>query len=324
MSTAESEQIVHFVREYSKSNSDALLDPSCKFFSLPDIEGMIGYRFEAGCAIVYGDPACAPEHRQSLVEAFHTFCEEQDKEVVYMVASSEFKQWALQGHCQAAVEFGAEYYLDPTDDPRKGSKGSLARRKVRRAEKEGVKVHEYTGNDPELEDQILAVGQRWLEGREGPQLHISNVHLFEHRTGKRWFYATQNGRVVGVVVLNELRSQKGWLLNHLMLAPDAPGGTPEILVVTAVDQVASEGCRYVTFGGVPAQEVGEIGGFGAITTWLVPKLYYVSKKVFKLEGRHTFWKKFQPKRESSYVLFRKPRLGIKELLGLMRAVNLRF
>lgn len=315
-------EVVQYVRKFGDANSDAVLDPHCRLFSVPEIQGVIGYRMEAGCAVVFGDPACSKEDRSGLVRAFHQYCEEQGKNVVYVVVSEEFKDWALNNDCQATIEFGQELYVDPTDNPRKGPKGALARRKVRRAKKSGVQVEEYFGGDSDLEAEMEKLADQWLESRKGLQIYISHVHLFECRMGKRWFYATQDGKVIGVVVLNELKSRGGWLLNHLMVAPDASGGTPEILVITALDTLAEENCHYVTFGGSPCSEIGEVGGFGIVTTWLVPRLYSISRTLLKLKGKQKFWDKFQPRMGKSYLLFRKSKLGINELMGLKEALNI--
>lgn len=316
------EDILRYVRKFGNANSDAILDPQCQFFSVPHIEGVIGYRFESNCAVVFGDPACPEHQRAELVKSFHEYCDQQRRNVIYVVVSERFKSWAIDNECAATIEFGQELYLDPTNDPRKGAKGSLARRKVRKAIKSGVEVFEYQGYDPELEKQMEELGNRWLANRKGPQLHISHVNLFENRLGKRWFYATCNGEVIGVVVLNEIKARGGWLLNRLMMAPNSPGGTPEILVITALDQLASEDCHYVTFGGIPGDEIGEIGGFGNFTQWLVPKMYQLSLSLFKLGGKGKFWEKFQPEAEKSYLLFREPSLSPGKLIGLMRALNL--
>lgn len=315
------EQVVDCIRQYGTANSDAVLDPHCQLFSLPHIHGLIGYRMESDCAIVYGDPICSLQDRTELVTAFHRFCGDQSKQVVYLVASEEFKEWSEGKTCEASIEFGGELYLDPTDDPRKGPKGALTRRKVRHAVKEGVAAQEYQDYDEEMENAMMELSKRWLENRSGPQVFISHITLFENRKGKRWFYATQGDKIIGVVAISRLRSKDGWLLNRLMIDPDAPGGTPELLVITAIDQLAKEGCHYVTFGGVPGKEIGEVGGFGQVGQWLIPKIYTFTCRFFHLGGRQTFWKKFQPQSQKRYVLFGRAALGYSELMGLIRALN---
>src|SRR5262245_50974937 len=72
-------QIVEFVRRWGGLATDALLDPQCQYFRTPEIDGFIGYRIECGCAVVFGDPVCAPDDTFQLARAFHKFCQTQCK-----------------------------------------------------------------------------------------------------------------------------------------------------------------------------------------------------------------------------------------------------
>lgn len=320
----ERDEIIQLVRQWGGSSSDAILGPHCQIFSSPAIQGFIGYRAAAGCAIVYGEPICSPEDRYGLVRAFHEYCKKTGWSIIYVIVSEEFVCWAKKHLECAALEFGEENFIDPHDDPRAktGTRASLVRRKVRHAQKEGTAAQEYLLPNDALEKAIEQVGEEWLKNRQGTQLYISTIRLFADRLGKRWFYATQGHRVVGVVVLNELKLKQGWLLNHLMIVPDAPHGTPELLVVTALDTLRQEGCRYMTFGAAPGDKLGEITGFGRMSCWLMRKIFAAFHKLLRLDGYNMFWKKFHPQSHRTYLLFGQPRLGWRELLGLSRAFNI--
>lgn len=314
--------IVELVRCWGGSTTDAVLDPSMQVFSLPGISGFIGYRLAYGCAIAFGDPICAATDKTVMAEAFHRFAEEQGKTIIYVAASQSFAHWAIQHVCGALIEVGEELILDPSFDPRKrtGTHGSLVRRKVKSAQREGVTIHEYLGRDSELERSLEHVGELWLQSRSGPQIHISDVYLFDDRVGKRWFYAKQGDLCVGVITLNQLQAHKGWLLNHLMLTPEAPNGTSELLVVSALEALEKEGCRFVTVGMVTRSELGEIIGLGKFSAKLGRAVFKLAKKVAHLDGLNTFWGKFHPQSVPSYVLFSRKRIGVREILALKSAL----
>lgn len=319
--------ILQYIRRWGGCAVDAVLDPDTKFFTLPELEGMIGYRSLPTCAIVYGDPICGPENIKTFVEAFHKKCDDENKSVIYITATEEFSHWAIkEGVCKTAIEYGEELVIDPHNDPRarEGVNASLVRRKVRHAQKEGISVVEYLGNDPAIENAIEEVGLAWLQGRQGFQVHISHLHLFKHRMGKRWFYARQGDSIVGSVTLNRLEKENGWLLNHLIHKPSAPHGTPEILVVTALEALAQQGYHYTTFGGVAAKSIGEIQGLNSLSSLATRGIYKVFNRVFHLDGRKKFWEKFHPSSRRSYLLFNKPYIGTKNLLGLMKALNVSY
>lgn len=321
---SERSYLVNLVRRWGGSSTDAVLDPNCQQFYASNIEGVIGYRVEYGCALSYGDPICHPADAPALATAFHRFCEERNLSVIFLAASKNFSQWALNNICKSSLEFGHELYLDPQKDPetQSGSRGSLVRRKVKQALNEGVHLYEYLSYNERLEQAINQVGLTWLNSRHGPQIHISNVHLFSDREGKRWFYAQQNDAIVGIIVVNRLLSKQGWLLNHLMITPQAPNGTSELLVVKTIQTLAKENCRYATFGSVLGKDIGKIEGLGPISIWMAHRIVKMTNRLFHLEGRRTFWEKFHPYNDSSYILFSHKYVSLKNLMCLQRTLNI--
>lgn len=316
-------RIVELVRRFGGCTTDAVLDPSMQFFELQGISGFISYRLKGGCAVSFGDPVCSEKDKAALATAFHHFAKEKNKRVVYVAASESYAKWAVGHVCKAAVQVGEELILDPLCDPRKntGTHESLVRRKVKSALREGVTIHEYVTKDREVEKAIEEVGEQWLQSRRGPQVHISNVYLFEDRIGKRWFYAKKEDRVIGVICLNQLQAHQGWLLNHLMKVPGVPSGTSELLVVSALEVLAKEGCRFATVGMVAGSELGNIMGLSKPLTWLACKGFKLVTKVIGIDGLNTFWGKFQPRGEPVYLLFSHNRLGLREVLALKSALN---
>lgn len=323
--TAEMEklEIVRLVRRFGGSNADAVLDPTMQVFRYPGIDGFIGYRLIRGCAIVYGDPICPLGEKERLAAHFLEFAKSLRKEVVYIVVSKEFAFSSIQRTSEALIEFGKELIFNPPSDPKKhtGDRGSLVRRKVKQALKEGASVHEYMGNDSQIEHQIEEVGSLWLKSRRGPQLHISNVYLFQNRLGKRWFYAKKEDKVIGVITLNQLESEKGWLINHLMVLPEAPNGTSEFLVATVLEILEKEGCPFATLGSVPAFELGEIVGINKFSILFARSVFKTAKKIVHIEGLSLFWGKFLPNERPSYLLFSRKRIRLKEVYSLMRALS---
>lgn len=320
------QEIIACIRRWGGLASDAALDPTCQYFSLSHIDGLIAYRQEYGCAVVLGDPICAASDMPPLAEAFHRFCQEHRKRLIYLAVSHAFIQWAIQNGLKIAIEFGEELVLDPHHDPRAqtGGHASLVRQKVRHALKENLMAMEYRDHDANLENAMKQISQAWLRARHGPQVHISHLCLFANRLGKRWFYASQGERIVGVLLMNQLQAHQGWLINRVIVPPYAPHGTPELLITTALETLVSEGCHFVTFGVVPRPALGKIVGLGTCGIWLSRCLYKCAKKVFYLGGTKTFWEKFHPQNQPSYLLFNGNTIGIRDLFGLIRAVNATF
>jgi lysylphosphatidylglycerol synthetase-like protein (DUF2156 family) len=184
-----------------------------------------------------------------------------------------------------------------------------------------VQFSEFRREDLRLERLIEENGAKWLRARRGPQIHISNIYLFDDTHGKRWFYAHVGGQVVGSVSLNQLEKKQGWLINHLMVIPEAPIGTSELLFTHVLEALNTEGCRYATVGAITAQRLGQIQGFHPIVKSIARTAFGIAKKVYDLDGLNMFWGKFHPDKEPLYLLFGKKGIGLRELLGISRAMN---
>lgn len=315
-------EIIDLLRRFGTPSVDAILDATTEIFSDPHIEGIIGYRPKSNYYIVYGDPIATEENKKALATAFHKHCEEQKKHIIYIGSSESFSKWAIKNICSALITFGETLYYNPQVDPMEqtGSHGKLVRQKAHHASKENVKVTEYKGNDPKLEESLIEVGNQWLKHRKGLQIHISQLRLFEDRISKRWFYASKNGSIMGVLMINEIEPKK-YLLSNLVTAPNAPNGTSESLIVTAFETLAKEGCSYVTSGSAPTITLHEIEGFNPFFKFLIKNLYFIATRLFHFTRLKTFWSKFCPQSEATYLLFSDKKIGIRAIIGVLKALN---
>ncbi len=318
------ELIVKKIRQWGDITTDAILDKSCLVFTMPGLSGFIGYRCESGCAVVMGSPICDITEQENLVLAFHEFCKKNSLKVVHALITREFCEWLMQKQlAQISIEFGEKIIMDPHAPPMEhtGPKASLVRRKVKHALNEGTVIQEHQRNDPKIEALMEEAGRKWLKSRKGPQVHISNVQLFTDRFGKRWFYAVKGGILTGLLQLNKLEKNEGWLLNHLMITPEASNGTPELLVVATLEQLAKENCSYVTTGIIPLTKLGKIEGMSSFGVWATRLLYQLAKRVFHLDGHRKFWEKFHPKTDPCFLAFSEKNMNPRMLIGLMKALN---
>lgn len=310
--------LVEWVRQWGGSTSEANLDSAVKIFSIDGISGFIAYRLSHGCAIVFGDPICAASDVAILTKSFHQYMDKQGNRIIYLIVSEQFAKWVIDNVCRALIEFGQELNLNPQSDVLKmpGENGRLVRKKIKHATREGVTVHEYLQDDALLEQSIDGVGKAWLQARSGHQFHICDFFIFSDRVGKRWFYAKWQDKLVGVVILNQFKAKAGWFLNNLMVTPDAPHGTSELLVVSALDALAKEGCSFVTVGMVTNQEIGEIIGLNKISAGICRMAFNIATKLGHLDGLNIFWSKFNPNREPGYVVFSRKSFGFRELMAI--------
>jgi lysylphosphatidylglycerol synthetase-like protein (DUF2156 family) len=319
----EHQKVVNLVRMWGDLNTDGILDSSCEIFITPEVDGLIGYRACFGHAVVYGDPICAPSEKPVLAQAFQHYCHSKKLGVVYTITSEDFAKWMAQNLSAVTIEFGEKLILDPTHNPinKTGPKAGLIRIKVMHAISEVLGVEEYKSNDQEIKQGIENVAAQWLQNRNGRQIYMTHVTLFESSIGKRWFYAYKNGNILGIVVLNELKSQEAWLLNNLMTTREAPNGTSELLIVSALQILEKENCQRVVIGPIPSTKVGNVDGLGALKTQIARLSYKFLINVFKLSGQGVFWEKFQPASETTFIGFPEQNLSYSSIKALLGAYN---
>lgn len=316
-------QLVKLIRKYGDVNTDGLLEKRCQVFTTPDIEGFIGYKLESGNAVVFGDPVAAENDKLLLAKAFDEECRKKNLGIVYTIASKEFVTLASQEFSGISIEFGTKIILDPHELPtnKTGSKAQQLRKKVKHALNDGAKFHEYLGDNPNIEKEIMALADAWVKKRKGMQIYFSDVTLFKDRPGKRWFYATKDNKIVGVLLLNALEAQNGWLLNNIMLAEDAPNGLSELLIISTLEILDKEGCRFVLAGPIPAKELKTIEGLGSVGTLLIQLVFKCAHLIFGLGGHEAYWDKYQPQYKSCNLLFPHKNLGVSSIRALMGAFH---
>lgn len=314
-------EVSYFISKWGNSASISIYDGKAQIFSIPQIEGCIGYRNDFGSAIVFGDPICRQEDAPILARAFHDYCTQQKMNYVYLTASEQFAHWAHDNLSHMLIEVGEELVLNPFSNPKKGSKGRSLRNKVNNAIRSGIEILEYTSHDYALENGMKQVANSWLNHRKGPQIFLAHVDLFSNPIGKRWFYAHLNGEIIGVLMLQQIQAQNGWLVHFLLSKPEAPIGCSELLITQAAEVLKEEACEYLTFGIAQTGELGKIKGLGRLSETVARRVFKASKHIFHLDKRRRYWRKFQPEGQSSYLVFSCKRIGLRESLGLMKALN---
>jgi lysylphosphatidylglycerol synthetase-like protein (DUF2156 family) len=317
--------VVELVRRYGGPVSHAALDPSRSIFRVPGIDGLIGFLPTYGCAVVLGDPVCAPENKSALADAFAAHCADNNRTILYTAATADMQTYG-RNRGYGAMEFASLLMADPKHDPEEGHQGYHLRQHLNHTRRTGVTVHEYLGEaspDARLEAQAETVCQHWQTTRHGPQMYLGRPRLFEDRPGRRWFLAEQAGIVVGVLsILSVSGIDSGCLINLVFSSPAAPLHTNELLVVAALRALREEGVNTVCLGIGPLPTLGRIDGCNGITRFSSRSLYRLAAKIMHLQGKTKFWEKFHvTRREPLYLLFQSPRIGFREVNALFRAFH---
>lgn len=209
--------------------------------------------------------------------------------------------------------------LDPMQ--KTGKKASLLRNKYNQAMRDGIIVEEYSQYDEHIEEEMQKIRESWLNNRKGPQLCLLQIDIFRERAHKRYFYAHYKGRIIGLLMLNRIDAHHGWVLNILMVSPDAPTVTSEFLIINTLAKLREESCHFFSVGTLPATSLGKFEGLGKFSQWCTRGLYRTAKKIFRLEDRQRYWKKFYPEARPVYIVFSQSGVKLTEAYGIIRALS---
>lgn len=300
---------------YGSAASEAMFDFPCHFFEIPNCIGMILYRVEFNCAIVFGDPICPLEEIPKIVEAFHSFCNKMNFNIIYIIVSEKFAKWAIE-ECKVLIEVCEELIFDPKIDPCLASK--RLQHRIEKACKHGLTIHEYLPFDAEIENDLKQIAIKWQQSIKGPNLYIGHLNFFETYIEKRWFYVKDGERMTAMAMLSKVEAHKGWLLKFFMTLPDAFHDTSEFLMISILEILRKENCPFLTKGMVPVNSLQNIIGLNRISMWISKFVYKIISKIFKFKKRKEYWFRYNPQTLPSYLLFYRSHIGLNEIRALMR------
>lgn len=130
-------------------------------------EGVVPYRLIGNVAVVLGDPLCAPQSCERVMQNFLNLCRREDWRVAIFQARPTYLSLyrALGLH---AFKIGEEALLNPQTFTLAGSAMANVRCSCRRAERDDISISWYEGVPPEtVLQQLRAVSSSWLEYKAG-------------------------------------------------------------------------------------------------------------------------------------------------------------
>jgi lysylphosphatidylglycerol synthetase-like protein (DUF2156 family) len=143
------------------------LAPRNLHFLAPDGAGLVNYRLTSKVAVVLGDPVCAPQDREQVMESFLAFCAQHGWRVAfYQVYPDHLDIYHALN--LRAFKMGEEAILYPQTFTLNGSALANVRTSCRRAEREGVTIQWHEGVPPaEVMLQLEQISSVWLESKAG-------------------------------------------------------------------------------------------------------------------------------------------------------------
>lgn len=229
--------------------------------------------------------------------------------------------WILVGHEMEEVlanNFGwktftcvADERVDATHNP--AEQDHDVSRKIRHAEKEGIKIREFEEGEPvpdELRSQCDARIKDWQANRNGKQVHISEITPWRDMKHRRYFFSLDgDGKIQALVILAQLAPRHGYQVKFSLDFPGAPSGTIEHAILHAVRVAKDSGTKVLTFGGAATPELHPVHHLSGMRVKMLRSTYKRIAKEFKLTQKSDFRQKLGGQEDPIYICFPPHGLG---------------
>ncbi len=300
-STRARDEVERFITLQGRTSMAPLITVSGnRVLELLDGRALIGLKVVGGVAVTVGGPVCEPDlERQAMAD---------------FVSQSENRGWipALMGLDEAGAEqaehigllatkIGEEALIDLGSFSLDGSSRANLRHSVSRSRREGVTVWRYMPDErsEQMDGELSRISESWLAGKHGPELGFT-LGRFEpgNLERVRTYVAEREGTPVGFVTWLPYRGGSASVIDLMRRTPDAPPGTMESLITTALSDFARQGLVVASLSGVPLLSTSERSdSVDKLMGWL----FEHGGGVYEARGLYEFKKKFDPSWKPFYL-----------------------
>lgn len=286
-------------------------------------DAMVGYVRKAGVRVVAGSPVCAKDQLPKVLSEWEADAKMAGDKTCYFGAADRLKDLLESSKNYSTVSLGSQPVWDPSNWDTIIRSHSSLRAQLARARNKGVTVTEWQEDRATQHPELRRVLDEWLQTRGLPTLHfLVEPETLSLMSDRRAFVAEQNGRVVGFTVLCPITNRDGWLTEQFPRGFDAPNGTVELLMDTAIRTIAAEDAKYITMGLVPLSENGRKEG-EENPAWLKVLLAWVrahGRRFYNFGGLENFKAKFDPDYwEPIYAISNERHFSIHSLYAIAAA-----
>ena len=302
-------RVLSLVRRHGwNATSFQVLQPGFHYFFDGDGDANV----DAGCVayvdtgrawVAAGAPLCAPHRLGAVAERFVAAARAAGRRPCFFGTEARFGEASATtgGPPLRSLLIGEQAVWDPAGWEQTVATTASLREQLRRGRAKGVRVRatsaaELADPTSPVHAPARALVARWLRTRElAPMGFLVDVDPLNMRDDHRLYLAEAGGRLVGLLAASPIFARRGWLLQALVRAPDAPNGTAELLVDEAMRAAAAGDDALVTLGLAPL--AGQVA-------WPLRAARSAGATLYNFEGLRAFRAKLRPSRwDPVYLVF---------------------
>lgn len=280
------------------------LEAGKSFFFSHSGKSFISYVLEGNVAVVAGDPIGPEEEMLAVISQFVSYCQEQDWTTVFWQVRDAYIDLYRQSGMRP-LKIGEDPIISIDTFTLTGKAMSNVRTSIRHAEKLGLHVVFYRGCVQDIEQlaQMEQISRTWLANKGGTEMGFSMGRFDVHGDDEQVYALAidTDNKVHGFVSFVPIYGRKGWGVDLMRRALQAPVGTMELLLVRSTEYLKARGAQIVSLGLAPRSNVNQTD-----ETFLENGIDFLTHFVGDLNKKSSlcnFKMKFRPRWESRYLVY---------------------
>ncbi|EEH11166.1 aspartyl-tRNA synthetase [Histoplasma capsulatum G186AR] len=272
-----------------------------------------------GFAIIPGNPLCDPSQYAKVSIRFLRWLKaETHLKPIWILCSRPVEEILGEKLGWRTLSCVGEARIDPSRN--QAAADADISKKIRQAEREGVKVHHIPSDRPLPEDITSKIDARikeWRENRKGPQIYLSGIKPWRSPRNYQYYYAAdKNGTVCSFVALARLGA------NHMQIKysldfPGAPSGSIEYLITHAIQATGRSGVKSLTFGAGAASNLIPGHNMSSAKGKVLQTTYDTLVKQFGLNRKTEFRAKLGAFEEPLFIAYPRHGMGSKGIRAIL-------
>jgi lysylphosphatidylglycerol synthetase-like protein (DUF2156 family) len=261
------------------------LEPGYRYWFDDETDALIAFVDTGGAWVAAGGPITARERLARAAERFADDARAQARRACFFAAEQPLADAGLP-----AMRIGEQpvWRMAEWDDVLAGA--SSLRYQLRRARSKGVRVRRLAAAELAEGSATRAaldeLGRAWQATHRMPPMHfLVQLEPFALAEQRVLYAAELDGKLVGLASALAIDARARIFVEALVRAPDAPNGTPEVLV-DAIMRATS--ARELTLGLAPL--AGDLARWLRLARWFGAPLYdFAGLRAFKAKLRPHAW-----------------------------------
>ncbi|PHH78586.1 hypothetical protein CDD80_6628 [Ophiocordyceps camponoti-rufipedis] len=291
------------IANYGDASNTSWLDERFTIWRHPS-GAAIGYVRQDKFAMITGDPLCDASQYKEVCMAFVKYISTELRLIpVWMLVSFEVQKILAKQMGWRTLSCTEEQRVN-TDKRFSSIDGA----KLRRVEREGVKIHEVKADEDFIKRTEQGI-QSWKTSRKGRQVHMTEVRPWIDTEHRRYFAAEKDGKVHALVVLAKLSPKHGWQVKWALDFPGSVNGAIEVLI----DYTLSAVHGPVTFGVGVSEKLTPGEHLHGIRARFLATTYNSIVESLGLRRKAGFRNKFGALGEEVYICYPKHGVGLRDL-----------